>query len=1050
MNSIPTLRRTSAIIIALLALVILCACNGKHNHRDDDEDDEEDKTESTSALKIDDELLNSFDPNVPFEQTGHSHPFRIRPREDITVSAGAGAFEQDVNISVTDVPAATMERLDRQLEGSGTTMIFAYDLDAGLPPDSVIPGKYTVSIDLRKHDIPKELYPYFTMYRVAGDGSLQPLNVKIDGHTATYQASQNSITLGAICIYTLATVAIAIPASYILARFPAITQTIRRAVDFGLWREWDDAVYLRVPDDFGSFYIAYRFSMTEKASQTSEYVQKKKELIKLEKQMRKEANEKYDSEHPQRFRGWFDSKEEEEKRRIGRDLEYYNLLSHSPRVQELSNDPLFDTPQSVDDIITATKLANRFCRAEQHMKPLSYEYVIFLSPDAEALGEEAFCHKTILIDPCVIVNYEMIVDYINHNYNRSEYWTTLPKLAHEIMHLYQYEYLVSTAFKDNCYLEASGALVEPHFIDWLIKTGKVSGIPVTNAFSPEAGRELGYSSRASKELLSSPLGKECPSYKDVKRVQHERGYMLADMMQYLWDHQPNPRDTLDFDKMTNRYSYHKGILKTMQDVFGIDGDAAFTKYYEGFCEKYIAEIARQQEKYRKKMAGDGLVMSNQVHTPERCVMRVKNLGEKGGSTGYPFMINTFCMIAKPASGQTGLQGYNLFAVPSKIEAGEMKFTFFKGNDFSATPMYFKADSAGSPCKYVYAAVMSRPNSKGLAMGSDYYYDIVALYQPTATPEVKGTSFDRRGLKVMTKCTPSEELMAKEYVTGMQVVMKNNKSGQMQSFIVKTKDWKKEFVAPFSQIGISDTTDIDLSLRSRWYYESPQGQRYCSPLTDIVNYRRQRDRVQQVVEEDSTQVEPDTEVVGSEDTGIGSVIDTDFFLVEWGGEIPCPIEGETSFEGNMEVKGHLTVRPDGSFSVMFPAFNGKIRQTNGRDYMDYSFPAVYIDGKGQYESSGSWARINNVIIPPQTFQYNMSGFMSGENGHANFRYRIISSEGAALGVTLTDDGKMKSFELRIPDTRLSAAGAGNQSGSGQTEEITRAFKLQGMAELPIPR
>ena len=37
-----------------------------------------------------------------------------------------------------------MDELDRQLEGSGTTMLFAYDLDAGLPPDSVIPGKYTV------------------------------------------------------------------------------------------------------------------------------------------------------------------------------------------------------------------------------------------------------------------------------------------------------------------------------------------------------------------------------------------------------------------------------------------------------------------------------------------------------------------------------------------------------------------------------------------------------------------------------------------------------------------------------------------------------------------------------------------------------------------------------------------------------------------------------------------------------------------------------------------------------------------------------------------
>ena len=190
---IPALRRISVLALAALAIMALMACPGKHKNYDDD--DEEDETEVTGALQIDDEFLNSFDPNVPFEQTGHSRPFRIHPREDMTISAEAGAFERDVNIRVTDLSTEKMIELDKMFEGTTTTMLFAYDLDAGLPTDSVIPGKYTVSIDLEKHGIPEELYPYFVMYRVAGDGSLQPLNVKIKGHTATYQASQNSITL---------------------------------------------------------------------------------------------------------------------------------------------------------------------------------------------------------------------------------------------------------------------------------------------------------------------------------------------------------------------------------------------------------------------------------------------------------------------------------------------------------------------------------------------------------------------------------------------------------------------------------------------------------------------------------------------------------------------------------------------------------------------------------------------------------------------------------------------------------------------------------------
>ena len=147
MSSMPTMRRIGVMTMALLTIVALCACSGKHRHGDYDDEDGEDEVENTSALHIDDELLDSFDPNVPFEQTGRSRAFRIRPREDMVIRADAGAFERDVNIRVSDVPAEKMDELDRQLEGSGTTMLFAYDLDAGLPPDSVIPGKYTVSID---------------------------------------------------------------------------------------------------------------------------------------------------------------------------------------------------------------------------------------------------------------------------------------------------------------------------------------------------------------------------------------------------------------------------------------------------------------------------------------------------------------------------------------------------------------------------------------------------------------------------------------------------------------------------------------------------------------------------------------------------------------------------------------------------------------------------------------------------------------------------------------------------------------------------------------
>ncbi len=941
------LRRTGAMALAVLTVMALFACNSKHRSSDDDDDEEEDETEVTSALQIDDELLNSFDPDVPFEQTGHSRPFRIQPREDMIISADAGAFEQDVNIRVTDVPAETMDALDRQLEGSGTTMIFAYDLDAGLPPDSVIPGKYTVSIDLEKHGIPEELYPYFMMYRVASDGSLWPLNVRINGHTATYMASQNSITLAALAISVIKISAVVGFVMYTYAHYPAIIQTARHLIDIGIWPsnwwKWDDAVYEYIKDDYGNFYVAYRYSMTENGDKAREYVKKKKELKNLMEAMHKEANKRYDDQYPQRFYGWFDSKEEEEKRRIGREMEFYNLLAHSSRVQELKDDPLLQTPKSVDDIIEATKLANRYCRSVHHMKPLSYEYVTWLTPPLEVWKEEACRLQVPIFDPCIIVNYSNVVQ--DGQYKKDTYYKNLSTIAHETMHLYQMEYVVNSFIKDNCYLEATGALIEQHFTDWLIKT--VPGMPITNAFSEEAAKVMGYSDRKNKEQLSTPLGKKSPTYQGIDRAEHERGYMMADMLQYLWEKKPNPRDTLDFAKMMNRYAVNKGMLKSMQDIFGIDGDRAFTKYYEGFCEKYISEIDTRQQSYRMQMAGDHLVLPNVEHTPNHCIMRVNNLGEKGGPKGYPFMVNTFHIVAKATDRNVPRQRYSLFAIPSKmVKASEIKFTFFKDNDFTENNMYFAPQDLPPYCT---AAVMTRPDSKDLAMGDDYYYDIVAFYQPSATPEVSGPSLDKRGLLVKLKCTPSPELKEKELVTGLQIIMENNKSGRMQSFVMKVNDWKDEFVAPYDKLDITDTANVDVSLRSRWYYDSPQGRRY-SPATDIVNYRRQSDNVQQTVEQDTTQVVTGQETEAEEDQGAmysPDFIDCDAYVesvVTW---LTHDFGQQYSFDPDSykpdeRFIGHVTAK-EGHFVITVPDCHLSKPSNYKNGTITYDLPAFAVSG-----------------------------------------------------------------------------------------------------------
>lgn len=1000
------LRRFGVMLFLLLTLILQSAIPGSNRCAPEPGDDgnREDSTEvvgtPSTEIVIDDKFLDSFNPDAQFTQPGHSRPIHLQPREDMTITADAGAFEKDVTIRVTDVPAQKMEQLDRLMdEERGGTMLFAYDLDAGLSPDSVIPGKYTVTIDLRKHGIPENMYENFVMYRVASDGHLQPLNIRLNGHLASYQASQNSVTIGGL-IFLFSTLGIGSWVAY--ARLPAVMQTARRMWDAGIWPsnwwKWDDAVFLYVKDDFGNFYVSYRYSMTENGDKTREYVTKKNEIIALQDAMRTEANEVYDRQHPQRFRGWFDSREEEERRRIGRDSVYYRLMSLSPRVQELANDTLLATPKSVEDIVQASRLSNRYCRSVQHMKPLSYEYVVYLTPSFEAFGQEAFRHQTPILDPIVVVNYENVVT--GGTYKSSTYPKSLCTIAHETMHVYQMEYVACSLFKNDRYLEATGALVETHFTDWLIKKGKV---PLANAFTPEASEYMGYTSRENKEMLSSPLDKKTPNYQGVDLVQNTCGYMLADLLQYLLDNQPNKRDTLDFAKMMQRYGVNKGLLKSLRDIFSIADDQGFVKYYEGFCQKYISSIEFKQYAYRMQQAGDGLVLPNVEHKPDHCVMRLTNFGEKCTSTGYPFMANTFRIIAKNpnASGSNARRpAYNLFTVASeKVSPREMKFSYFMGNNFSTDHMFFSPDFSGNYPSICYAVLMSRPDSKGLKMGADYYYDIVAFYQPTSPPAVTGPSLDKRGLLVRPKVTPVAELKDKGYVKGLQIAMKNNKTGKKLTYVVKTDNWKDVFVATYEKMGITDTADIDISLRSRWYYETPVGIRYYSPATDVAKYRRQRTTVQQTTEPDTTKVIPTPEIEGDDDQGAQQVtppanrtdygpgfIDEDAYVSHEYIRVSGPKDyyqyrlSPNSDKPGQRYKAHVKIG-DGKFTITVPAIAMKYFDEFDKVTRDFTASGVTVTGRYTMDSTDRYRGKAKVV----------DGSISFTPGSLHFTYRLDSDK-----------------------------------------------------------
>ena len=141
-------------------------------------------------------------------------------------------------------------------------------------------------------------------------------------------------------------------------------------------------------------------------------------------------------------------------------------------------------------------------------------------------------------------------------------------------------------------------------------------------------------------------------------MQCEGGYMLADLLQYLIDNIPNGNKKT-FADMMNGYAVNKGLLKSLEDIFGIADHPSFVKYFEGFCQKYINDIETCQYAYSVANPGDKLVMEKLYHDPAHPVMRVKKFGYVGSAKCYAFMVKTFRMIAQPGQNSE----YNLFAVP---------------------------------------------------------------------------------------------------------------------------------------------------------------------------------------------------------------------------------------------------------------------------------------------------------------------------------------------------------------------------------------------------
>ncbi len=134
-------------------------------------------------------------PEVP-KPSGNSAPFSEETIPGLTLSAEANAFSYDGQLTVSELTEeegmALMDKMSAD-ENTNVLMLRSWKVEAGLEPDEYLPGTFRSEFDLSVLEMPEELYPNMTAFRIDDNGAVQRFATKLDGNILSWNSNQNSL-----------------------------------------------------------------------------------------------------------------------------------------------------------------------------------------------------------------------------------------------------------------------------------------------------------------------------------------------------------------------------------------------------------------------------------------------------------------------------------------------------------------------------------------------------------------------------------------------------------------------------------------------------------------------------------------------------------------------------------------------------------------------------------------------------------------------------------------------------------------------------------------
>lgn len=135
------------------------------------------------------------------EYSGSSKAFEKTVCDGVVVRAEENAFFKDTDVRMTplDEIPDKYNSVKQELADQWMIPVSAWEVDAGLADDEIIPGVFEVEIDLDKLDLDPAFYPCLSVGRFGDDGSFYEYGTTVRDGRLIYQSRQNSVTAVLVC-----------------------------------------------------------------------------------------------------------------------------------------------------------------------------------------------------------------------------------------------------------------------------------------------------------------------------------------------------------------------------------------------------------------------------------------------------------------------------------------------------------------------------------------------------------------------------------------------------------------------------------------------------------------------------------------------------------------------------------------------------------------------------------------------------------------------------------------------------------------------------------